>query len=160
MKIISINQKNIKEASRLANSIFRSDKPSPGTWFKVSLFPQNYNRLIDKFELKLPLKYFVAVEDKKIIGTIGYYMHLKDWLVANWVGWFCVDPNYRRKGIGDRLFSFITDLTKKQGKKYLRLFTVPSKDKEAQRFYKERGFKLTGRAKYYNAMSHFKEVIL
>jgi ribosomal protein S18 acetylase RimI-like enzyme len=52
-----------------------------------------------------------------------------------------VDTNYRKRGIGGRLLNFIKESAKKRGKKFLRLYTDPKDEKEAQLFYEKIGLK-------------------
>jgi len=67
-----------------------------------------------------------------------------------WLGWFCVDPAYRRKGIGKRLLEFILKYAKRKGYKIFCIETTShEKQKAAMKLFKKFGFKKVGRIKNY-----------
>lgn len=66
---------------------------------------------------------WVAEINNKIVGTIGHIVLDQDRKEADWLNWFCVDPCYRRRGIGSRLLAFLEDQAIRRGKRYLRLWT-------------------------------------
>jgi len=146
MKIKPLTKENVNEAVSLTLRIF-NNKPTefdyPGKWMPASLDPKNNKEVYASFNVKY-LKYWVAVEDDKIVGTTGIYTIKEDEKEAAWLAWFCVDSNYRHKGIGHRLVDFIIDKAKKKHKKYLRLYTTanPAQD-EARELYLKKGFKIT-----------------
>jgi N-acetylglutamate synthase-like GNAT family acetyltransferase len=80
--------------------------------------------------------FWLALEDGKPVGTIGLYELSPD------VGYFVrfyVDKNYRRKGIGTRLLSTLTEFAKKNN--YKKLFLTTSSDREAaNKFFVKMGF--------------------
>ena len=145
MEILPVSFENIDEASKLANSVFPQEKYTAESAFRASLDPENNREFFEKFKL-VTLKYWVAVDEGRIVGTTGRYTLEKDKEEANWLGWYCVAPEYRGRGFGKDLLQFIIDLTKKEGKKFLRLYTSNAPGEEtAQVVYKKFGFVETGR---------------
>tara|TARA_Y100000310_G_scaffold345508_1_gene465799 strand:+ start:4939 stop:5202 length:264 start_codon:yes stop_codon:yes gene_type:complete len=65
---------------------------------------------------------------------------------AYWLGWMCVHSDYIGKGFGSKLISFAVKKAKKDGKKFLRLYTSedPAQAK-AQKVYEKKGFRITRR---------------
>jgi GNAT superfamily N-acetyltransferase len=80
--------------------------------------------------------FWIASEKGKPVGTVGLYE------VSPNVGYFVrfyVDKNYRRKGIGSKLFFTLTEFAKKNN--YRKLFLTTSSDQEAaNKFYIKMGF--------------------
>jgi len=145
MEIVPLSKENWREASNLVVKVFKSnpkDDDYPPRWFKASLNPERYKELYKKFNNK-KIKYYVAVGNKKIIGTTGFYVVEGD-NDSYWLGWWCVDPKYRGKGIGKRLLRFIINKAKKSNKKFLRLYTSNDKNEMlANKIYDKLGFKIT-----------------
>jgi GNAT superfamily N-acetyltransferase len=140
IKIKPLTKDKINEAIALIERIFDSsptDIDSPRIWFPASLYPEKYKKYYEKLGV-IECRYFLAIDSEtdKIIGTTGYYELKGDKNEADWLGWFSVSPEYRRKGIGTKLLEFIKNKSKIRGKKYLRLYTTDSpEEKPAQKFY-------------------------
>ena len=94
--------------------------------------------------MAIPWVIGLLVENKKVIGITGLYTMPEDEKEANWVAWFCVEPDYRGKGLGSRLLDLMIEKSKKAGKKFLRLYTSDGEiEKEARELYKKSGFVTT-----------------
>lgn len=81
------------------------------------------------------------MERNCVIGLTGLYQEPSDNTDECWVGWFCVDPVYRGKGYGKKLFDFTMKKAQNTGKKYLHIYTYNSKKfQPAINMYKKQGF--------------------
>lgn len=144
IKIEFLSEKTLYEAGKLTVSVFhcnRSDEDYPPKWFKASLSPEENKKSYSEFDVK-NLKYWVALMDKKVVGVIGYYTLEYDEKDAYWLGWYCVDPEFRGGGIGKRLLEFIIKKTKEDGRTWLRLYTSNEQnEKRANQIYDKLGFK-------------------
>jgi GNAT superfamily N-acetyltransferase len=109
---------------------------------KASLTPDKSKEFFKKYDLKTT-KYWIALDSNgNVVGTTGFYALKYDENEAYWLGWYCVDKNLRGMGVGRKLLKFIINEAKKNGKKWLRLYT--SKDpneKRANEIYDKVGFK-------------------
>jgi GNAT superfamily N-acetyltransferase len=147
IKIKKLTKKYLKEASELVDSVFQNEPIIPSVAFEASLNKKKFEELNRISENKiLSLEYFVAVnESEKILGTTGLYSLEKDKNETYWLGWYCVDPEFRGKGIGSKLLDFTIRKAGERGKKILRLYTSTSpQEKTAQLIYDSRGFEITG----------------
>ena len=80
--------------------------------------------------------FWLALENDKLVGTIGLCELSLD------VGYFVrfyVDKNYRRKGIGSKLFFTLIEFAKKNNYKKI-ILTTSSHQEAANRFYVKMGF--------------------
>jgi len=137
MKIIKLNKEYLQQAIDLTLNVFPASKPEdfdyPPKWLKYSL--ENQMPYVSS------LGYYIAVEKEKVIGITGLYELPEDKEDANWLAWFCVHPSVRGKGFGSRLLNLMMEKTKKQGKKYLRLYTSSGPIEETVRkIYIKKGF--------------------
>ncbi|MBI5803895.1 GNAT family N-acetyltransferase [Candidatus Pacearchaeota archaeon] len=143
MKIISLNKKNVDEASSLLLDVFHSEKKDidyPPKWLKASLNPEKNKKLYAKFDVKY-LRYWVAVSEKKVVGIVGLYTHAYGEKESYWLGWYCVSPEFRGRGVGKALLEFAIDKSRKAGKKWLRLYTSNDPgEKRANQIYDKLGF--------------------
>ena len=102
-----------------------------------------FSRILLRTYGVIDLEYYITKsEDDKVVGITGLYSRRKDSNEALWLGWFAVHPNYRKKGIGNKLLQFSIDEAKKRGKKYLRLYTSTAKsEQDSHNLYEKVGFK-------------------
>ncbi len=88
-------------------------------------------------------KYFVGFYDKNklvaVMDLITAYPEKDD----AFIGWFMVDGELQRKGIGSRIFADVRAAMRAQGYDYLSLGCV-KENKEAKAFWKAQGFAPTG----------------
>jgi len=145
MRIEPLSKRTLDEAKNLVNHIFplQDEWERSDFWLEASL---NFGRL----KIRLPVKdvrgfgYWVAIEGGNIVGIIGLYGQEDDIKEAFWVGWFCVDPAFRGRGIGRELLEFAIQRSRAEGKKYLRLYTSDDPNEAvAQTLYEKLGFKVT-----------------
>jgi GNAT superfamily N-acetyltransferase len=120
---------------------FNADPSRIRTSVEAAIYP---DKLTDRFrDLVVPggIKYWVALDENRVIGMVGYYILTEDQAEAVWISWYCVDPAYRHKKIGLQLLEFIIEKAKSLGKTYLRLFSsdIPAEHR-AHEVYKKRGF--------------------
>jgi ribosomal protein S18 acetylase RimI-like enzyme len=82
----------------------------------------------------------------RILGTSGLYAYTRDAAEAVWLAWFCVDPEFRRRGIGSRLLDFSIQEARRTGRDYLRLYTSDRPNEAAaQILYESRGLQVVAR---------------
>lgn len=85
-------------------------------------------------------QYYVAVADGNIIASLLITFEWSDWRNCN-VWWFqsvYVVPEYRRKGVFRKMYTFIRELAEKQGVAGLRLY-VETRNINAQKTYEALG---------------------
>ena len=145
IEIKPLSKETLNSASKLTLSVFHSkktDEDYPPKWFKASLNSKTNKKTYNDLDVK-DLKYYVALDDKdKVLGIIGYYTLEYDEKEAYWLGWYCVDPKSRGKGVGKLLLEFIIKKTKKDRKTWLRLYTSNEpNEKRANKIYDKLGFK-------------------
>ena len=146
VKIKKLTEKYLEEASELVNAVFKDEPILPGVAFEASLNQNKFEELNKISENKISsLEYFLAVDDEeKVLGKTGLYSLEKDKEDTYWLGWYCVDPESRGKGIGSKLLDYSIKKAKERDKKFLRLYTSTSpEEKAAQPIYDSRGFKIT-----------------
>jgi len=133
----------------MANSVFPDTKRPPSVGLEASL-DSNIVREMSESNGKHGsqfnwFKYWIALDDEvdKVAGVIGIYEEVEDADEACWLGWFCVDPAFRKRGIGTMLLDYAIDQANKLGKRYLRLYTsTDSSEAVAQQVYEKRGFRI------------------
>ncbi len=110
---------------------------------RVDLFDKSYDTKT-KFDSKKPKGSIIVAEDgNKTVGVIIY----------TWDGWdssiyrLAVDPDYQNHGIGTRLLDEAESRLKKKGADISSL-RVSTKNKRAQKFFKERGYKVVSSHPY------------
>jgi ribosomal protein S18 acetylase RimI-like enzyme len=130
------------------------DKKGVGNVLAQSYNIKNIDEGANFFRDELVRKhnFIVAIENEKIIGTASWVMHglFKHGLAE--LDRIAVLPEYRGKGVSDRLFEFLVkDIQKfysSRGFKLRKLYLVTHDDnKRAQEFYKRIGFKYEARLK-------------
>ncbi len=126
----------------LACSIFPHDDPEKIALSLTSnLVPETFEQRMAKYGAA-NVKFWVALENKKVVGFVGYYVLQTDFHEAAWLSWYGVAPNARGRGLGLRLLEMVIREVKALGKTYLRLYTSAEfvEEKRAQEIYKKRGF--------------------
>ena len=144
IKIESLTSGTLKETINLVDKVFLDQGEEPAiSCFLASLNPEEYKDFLFKIHVS-ELRYWVAINGlEKVLGTIGLYCYEFDKDKAFWLGWFCVDPNARKKGIGSQLLQFSINEAKRLRKKFLRLYTSTDPNElDSHRLYEKHGFKL------------------
>jgi GNAT superfamily N-acetyltransferase len=91
-------------------------------------------------------RFWVAVRDNAVVGTVGLYTRAQDAREAVWLGWFCVAPEARGDGIGGRLLEFVLKEAKSMQVRYLRLYTsTDPNERAAQGVYERAGLSIMRR---------------
>jgi GNAT superfamily N-acetyltransferase len=163
MDIVRIDKDNIDEAINLLNLVFPKDIKrynNPEIGLRCSLDPQEYKNYYDYFKLEKTTPY-VLKDNGKIIGTTGLY-HLKtDAPTDIWLGWFCIAPNYRGKGLGRKLLEWTMGRAREEGFEKLKLYTSDDPGLEvSQKLYEKLGFKKIGEEQGEGETLIYKEVKL
>jgi GNAT superfamily N-acetyltransferase len=145
IRIEALSKKTLNGACKLTLDVFHPnviDEDYPPRELKISLDLEKNKKACIEFEITY-LKYWVALNNRnKVVGIIGLYTLTYDEGEAYWLGWYCVDPKFRRKNIGKLLLNFAIDKAKKEGKKWLRLYTSNApNEKMANKIYDKLGFK-------------------
>ena len=146
MKIADLTKRNLEQAVNLVEKIFPSEyeEEAGKDELPASLNPELYRDYLEKTGITWA-RYWVAEENGKVIGNIGIYTYNDDEDEADWLGWFCVDEDFRNNGIGTKLLLFAIEEAKKRGKDYLRLYTTDDEDElDSHRLYEKYGFKVIG----------------
>jgi ribosomal protein S18 acetylase RimI-like enzyme len=94
----------------------------------------------DKSQIKNLIKgsfCFAVVIDKKTENTIGMGRVLSDGISDAYIQDLVILPEYRKKGIGNKLISSLVDYCKSKGIYWIALISEPNQEK----FYKKIGFK-------------------
>lgn len=147
IEILPLDNDNIEESLALLQKIFHTftDEEDPYYWFKLSLEPEKNKELMLKRGVS-DVRYFI-VKDKtknKVIGTSGLYHLTKDPKDTVWLGFYCLDVQYRGKGLGKEILQWTIDKAKKEGNTMLRLYTSFNEDlRVALVIYDKLGFVTT-----------------
>jgi len=94
--------------------------------------------------------YYVVKVNGKVIGITG--LHKELWVAGDSVcmGWFALDPEYQRRGIGSRMMERTIWIAREKGFKRLFVETYTGDDFESARnFYEKFGFEKAGEIKDY-----------
>lgn len=122
---------NIKEARRAAKTIYfhyfcRENKKDDGR------------------------EYYIAENKAQIIGVCGLHNYIWGPEDTAWLGWFAVDPEFQRQGIGRKMLKKVCSIGAEKGYKKLLVETYSDCDfKKARNFYEKSGCKEVGRIKDY-----------
>lgn len=146
-RIEELGRKTLRAATRLVLFVFpdEGEDEDPQAELAASLDSETFQEFLEDFEIS-DLKYWVAIEARGVVGIIGLYNDTQDEPSAVWLGWFCVHPDARGKGIGSQLLELAIHEAKGRGKKFLRLYTSTSEGElSAHRLYEAHGFRLTKR---------------
>jgi GNAT superfamily N-acetyltransferase len=136
-----LEKKYLADTIQLGQQVFSNDDPA-----RIAFWLEDSLNLDKEAALKslgaTYLQFWIAVDNDRVVGGIGYYVQLEDIDEAVWVGWFFVDPEYRGKKIGFQLLETVIGAVKKTEKRYLRVYSSShdSLEKRAQQLYERRGF--------------------
>lgn len=142
-----LTKENLKEALDLVHSVFGynpDESDNPDIWYPASLEPEKYPDNWKEWDIK-ELKYFIAREEGKgpLVGVTGWYTRNSDPEDMIWLGWYCVDPSEKGKGLGRAILEWTIDKVKEDGYKTMRLYTSTNPiEADAQRLYEKLGFEL------------------
>ena len=145
MPIIACTDELMPDAESLVKSVFPSMTLLERLSFIAIRRPESFaGRLLMWFAgVKSKVAFSVYIDETgAVLGTTGLYQYKRDSQEAVWVGWFCVDPKARGKGIGQKLIDHTICLAVQAGFRRVRLYTSTDPNEEAaQRLYEKNGFK-------------------
>ena len=145
MRIEPLSKRTLRQAMELLNRVFpvQTSEERSDFWLPVSLQFSKLPKLVrTSYDKNVSmLKYWVAVEKGRVVGTTGIYALRKDRNDACWLSWYCVDPEFRGRGIGEKLLDFSIRQARLRGKKFFRCYTSINDPNEAaaQKLYEKKG---------------------
>jgi len=118
----------LNNAIMLRNKVFLDLKSYEKETLQASLDKSTHEGCWKKNGLK-SMQYFIMLDTTKdeIIGLTGIYSEERDSDDMCWLGWFCIDKEYRGQGLSKKLLDFSIERAKQLNKKYLHLYTYNSK---------------------------------
>ena len=134
-----LEKESLADAIALGQRVFDKDDPARiAFWLENSLNPDK--EAVLKEQGATYIQFWIAEENNRVVGGVGYYVRHEDIDEAAWLGWFFVDPQYRGKKIGLQLLETVINAVKKTGKPYLRVYFTSNSplEKRAQRIYEQR----------------------
>lgn len=134
----------LEEAKKLVNRVFpaQEDYERSDRWLPYSLEQKEAAEKTTSGYVR-SAGYWVYLKDGRVVGIVGLYEYGRSTKTVSWLGWFCVDPDFRRQGIGSELLDYAISKAKEAGKKYLRIYTTTDPNEaEAQKLYEKYGFKI------------------
>jgi GNAT superfamily N-acetyltransferase len=148
MQIQALSRSTLSSAIELANLVFPYQKvlERADIAFRLSLASGWIPKLILRLASVAEARYWFALnEDGDVIGVTGLYKYLRDKDDSLWLGWTCVSPMERGKGIGGKLVDFAIAKSRSEGKKFLKLYTSNHPNESAaQHLYERRGLQIVG----------------
>ncbi|QOP45887.1 GNAT family N-acetyltransferase [Sulfurimonas paralvinellae] len=119
----------INQTVILRDKIFSDLKSYEKETLQASLDKNNYEECWKKNELT-SMQYFIMLDTTKdkVMGLTGIYNEAEDTSDMCWLGWFCIDKEYRGQGLSKKLLNFSIDRAKELNKKYLHLYTYDSRE--------------------------------
>jgi ribosomal protein S18 acetylase RimI-like enzyme len=142
-RIRPLTRKTLEEAKKLVNKVFpRQTKwESSDHWLTYSLEQSERNELKHGRHAGVQQAgYWVFARGSDVVGIVGLYEYGQNVRKVSWLGWFCVHPDFRRKGIGSKLLKYAISKAEQSGKKYLRLYTTTDPNEaNAQKLYEKHG---------------------
>lgn len=148
MQIQPLSQTTISSAIQLTNIVFPHQNllEKASFAFRLSLMSGWLPKLLLRVMSIDEARYWVALsEDVDTLGVTGLYKYIKDEDNSLWLGWTCVAPTARGKGVGGMLLDFAIAKASNEGKKFLRLYTSNDPNESAaQHLYERRGLRVVG----------------
>ena len=118
------------------DAVYEIDKASvPIPWSKKSIEEELNNMLAN---------FLVAVNDEKVIGFAMCWFVMDECHIGN----IAVSPDYRRKGVGEKLFKSLLQGTKEHGTNYI-ILEVRTSNEPAIKLYEKFGFEEVCIRKHY-----------
>ena len=148
MKIEELSHETLAETIALVNQVFAYEASTaqlPERALRASLDLKENQAFMQEQGIKA-LVYFVARDDatNHVLGVIGQYVKEADPPGIVWVGWFCVDPAFRRHHVGEALLTWNMHEAKKRGYTTMKLYTSDHhREQAAQGLYEKLGFAVT-----------------
>jgi len=140
INLTPLNWFNILTAWRVAKNIFKKEARDILICYSGSLLPRWIWPKTNRDTIS-KLSYFIAIKDKQPIGITGLYtIHNQSEEV--WVDWFGLDTKLRSRGLGKEIMVATINMARKNGYKYLRLWTTTNDQQSiaANYLYQKLGF--------------------
>lgn len=145
MRIQKLSEKTLESAVKLLEMVFPYET-DPRLWPTASVDSIAYHELFLEHGVDR-LQYWVLCDKGQVIGMTGLYTY-KDKDDA-WLGWFCIDPEQRSRGLGSRLLKFSINKAKEWGATNLRLYTSDDPNEAAaQNLYERFGLRIFDKKKH------------
>ncbi len=138
--IVPFNEARRKDVIQLVDRVF----PSQGLVERLSMrvFQTRWDWLLALGGIR-DGRFWLAVKDDSVIGTVGLYSTSSDAASALWLGWFCVSPQARGQRVGQELIDFVVRQASTERRAFLRLYTsTDPNEAAAQSVYERNGFAL------------------
>ena len=135
-----LTSKHLEKAIALRDSVFGDLSEDEYLSLEASLDRDGYAQWYRNMNI-LDLSYWVAVDEnaQRVIGLVGFYNEeCNPEETKTWLGWFCVDPEYRGIGLGKRLLEYAIEQTERE-RLYLYTTSEPSYA-AARKLYEKREF--------------------
>jgi len=145
-----LGETTLKQAIELQNKFLKSNNKFEQQLLAASLNKKMYMEVYEKAFIN-EMQYWVAKKknSEKVIGITGIYTEPSDDKENCWVGWFCVDEEYRGKGFGKALLEYTMKMAREYlfedqlvGSSNVHLYTHNTKEfNVATTMYQKYGFK-------------------
>lgn len=147
IQIQPLDPTTLKSAITLRDSVFPGLNKTEYATLAASL-SKNNSEVYKQLGI-VTLNYWMAVDNNQVIlGLVGLYTESDDEANQIWLGWYCVEPSARGRGIGEFLLHYAIDIAKQRGYKELKLYTTMADEYSvARRLYERIGFRDTTRTK-------------
>ncbi len=148
MKIEELSHETLAETIALVNQVFAYEASTtqlPERALRASLDLKENQAFMQEQGIKA-LVYIVARDDatNQVLGVVGQYVKETDPPGVMWVGWFCVDPAFRRHHVGQTLLAYNMDKARENGYTTMKLYTSDHlREQAAQGLYDRLGFAVT-----------------
>ncbi len=148
MIIEALSQETLAETITLVHKVFTYEASTtnlPERALRASLHLQENQELLQAQGVR-KLEYYVALDEatKQVMGVIGQYEQAEDPSAIVWVGWFCVDPAFRRQRVGESLLTWNMQHARENGYTTMKLYTSDHpREAAAQGLYHKLGFEVT-----------------
>tara|TARA_Y100000310_G_scaffold128407_1_gene127592 strand:+ start:6920 stop:7429 length:510 start_codon:yes stop_codon:yes gene_type:complete len=94
--------------------------------------------------------YYIAKLDGKVVGITGLHRYIWGPEDVAWLGWFTVDSEFQRLGIGHEMMERTCEIAKQKRFRKILIETYSSDDfLKGRNFYEKFGFKRVGQIKDY-----------
>lgn len=132
-----VDNSNYLDAVKLQRTLFPEED---GTFNILQSVDYKLFKKITNIDYTLAyLEYYLMYVDEHLVGISGLYQ-IPGFKDEMWLGWYGINPNYRRKGYGQLLLQYAIDKAKKMGITTLRLYTDYDDNKNAVKLYEKMGF--------------------
>lgn len=123
LRFEELTKENIKIAEKVQHEIFPTS--SAYVTYKTKVTGKNDHLYVG----------YIAYLGNEPVGVTGIY-EIPEYTDTVWLSWFGLKKQYRKAGYGKQLLDYTIKIAKEYNKKYLRLYTFKTWNKEAQKFYK------------------------